>query len=371
MKFSVQKETLYLSLQKVSKVIPSRSTLPILGCVLFHVDQDKIHLRTTDLELAMSTSCDAIIEESGSVAIPGRLLMEITAELPDTALNFSLDSDLITITTLFGGEYKIATRPASEFPSSPVLEDLKEFDFSSEDLLRIIDKTIYCTSADENKVALTGVLFQFKENEFRAVATDGHRMVRLMKNDFINTDYERELIIPTKFLSLATSGIKGISTVGLGLAKNHVRLTFDGTILYSRIIGERFPDYESVLPMNNRYHLTTDLDNLIAMVKRVSIFSSRNTTQVTLKLTENHVLISTNNSETNSSAKEEMDILFPEGELTISFNGDFLKEILRHIDGDQVTIGMNGTLSAALFYPEKQQEGEDLLMLLMPIRTVS
>jgi DNA polymerase III subunit beta len=371
MKFSVEKEALYVSLQKVSKVIPSRSTLQILSCVLFHVDQDKIHLRTTDLELAMSTSCDAMIEESGSVAIPGRLLMEITAELPDTTLQFSLDGDMITISTLFGGEYKIATRPASEFPSSPVLEDLKEFDFLSEDLLRIIDKTVYCTSVDENKVALTGVLFQFRKNEFRAVATDGHRMVRYMKNDFVNEEYERELIAPTKFLSLASSGIKGIPNVALGLAKNHIRLSFDGTVLYSRIIAERFPDYESVLPMNNRYHLTTDLDNLIAMVKRIAIFSSRNTTQVTLNFTENHMLMSTTNSETNSSAKEEMDVVFPEGELTISFNGDFLKEMLRHIDGEQVTIGMNGTLSAALFYPETQREGEDLLMLLMPIRTVS
>jgi len=370
MKFSVSKPELYSSLQRVIKVTPVRSTLPILSCVLFTVRGDELELRSTDLEISVITRCRINGEEDGSIAIPGRMLLDVTSELPNTDLRFQVDleKDTVRISTSAGGEYTITGRPANEFPSSPQVDDNATFNIASQDMLRIIDKTVFAVSRDEMKLSLTGVLFQFKENEFRAVSTDGHRLVRYIKHDFENEDYLNDVIIPTKFLNLLNSNLKTDTEMTLRIGKNHVLASFSDMAVYSRIIQERFPDYESVIPRNNRHILKAEIDDFLAAVKRISIFSSKNTHQIVLKLSEASLSLSTEDLETNSNAHEDVAVSYEGEAFSISLNGEYLKDVLRHVDGDSIQVHMNSHLSATLFFPEEQQTGEDLLMLLMPIR---
>ncbi|MDZ7796447.1 MAG: DNA polymerase III subunit beta [Candidatus Marinimicrobia bacterium] len=368
MKFTVSKQNFFQVLQKVSNVTPVRSTLPILGCILFTVKNNVLKMRSTDLEISMAASCEISMEEEGAIAVPSRIIKEITGELPDTDLHFRIEDEQIIITTQEGGEYKIMGHPAMEFPTEPVVDDSKIVTLQAEKFKRIVEKNGFAVSRDEMKVALNGVLFQFFKKELRAVSTDGHRLVKYTLKEFEGTDNIKDIIIPPKFLNLCVSSIKNIDYVTLRIGSNHVMLELENTTIYSRIIEERFPDYESVIPAENDKKIFVDIDELLAVVKRVGIFASKNTRQISLTFSKNKAVVKAEDIETSSRAKEDISLTYEGEEFTIGYNSDYLREMIRHIDGDTVEINLKNHLMAGLFFPVEQQPDEEILFLLMPIR---
>jgi DNA polymerase III subunit beta len=196
MKFTVSKENFFHVLQKVSNVTPVRSTLPILSCILFTVKDDSLKMRSTDLEITMAASCDIQMEEEGAVAVPSKIIKEITSELPNTLLHFHIEDEQVIITTDVGGEYKIMGYPAMEFPTEPIVDDSKIVTLQADKFKRIVEKTGFSVSRDEMKVALNGVLFQFNENELKAVSTDGHRLVKYTLKEFQGAGDIKDIIVP-------------------------------------------------------------------------------------------------------------------------------------------------------------------------------
>lgn len=368
MKFTVSKENFFHVLQKVSSVTPVRSTLPILSCILFTVKDDELKMRSTDLEITMSASCEVKMEQEGAVAIPSRMIKEITSELPNTDLHFHIDDEQVIITTTLGGEYKIMGYPAMEFPTEPIVDDSKIITLQAEKFKRIVDKTGFAVSRDEMKVALNGVLFQFGKSELHAVSTDGHRMVKYTLKEFEGADEIKDIIVAPKFLNLCVASIKDVEFVTLRIGYNHVMLELKDTVIYSRIIEERFPDYESVIPAENDKRVIVDIDELLSVVKRVGIFASKNTRQISFTFSENSALVKAEDIETSSTAKEKLSCQYNGEEFVIGYNSDYLREMIRHIDGDKVDIHLKNSLMAGLFFPTEQLPDEDILFLLMPIR---
>ena len=368
MKFTVSKENFFNVLQKVSNVTPVRSTLPILSCILFTVKDNTLKMRSTDLEITMAASCDVQMEEEGAIAIPSKIIKEITSELPNTLLNFHIEDEQVIITTESGGEYKIMGHPAMEFPTEPIVDDSKIITLQAEKFKRIVEKTGFAVSRDEMKVALNGVLFQFSENELRAVSTDGHRLVKYTLKEFQGAEDTKDIIVPPKFLNLCVSSIKEVEFVTLRIGHNHVMLELENTTIYSRIIEERFPDYESVIPAENDKKIRVDIDQLLSVVKRVGIFASKNTRQISLGFSQNKALIKAEDIETASTAKEELILEYKGEDFVIGYNSDYLREMIRHIDGDKVDIHLKNALMAGLFFPIEQIADEEILFLLMPNR---
>lgn len=370
MKFTVSKQDFFQVLQKVSNVTPLRSTLPILSCILFTVKDNTLKMRSTDLEITMSSSCPIEMEEEGSIAVPSRIIKDITAELPETRLHFRVEDEQITITTDIGGEYRIMGYPAMEFPTEPIVDNSKMVTLQAEKFKRIVEKTGFAVSRDEMKVALNGVLFQFMENELRAVATDGHRLVKYSLKEFEGAPNIKDIIIPPKFLNLCVNSIKNVEFITLRIGNNHVMLELEDTIVYSRIIEERFPDYESVIPADNDKKILVNIDELLSVVKRVGIFASKNTRQISLKFSHNTALVKAEDIETSSTAKENLPLQYEGEEFTIGYNSDYLREIIRHIDGDTAKIHLKNAIMAGLFFPTEQLPDEEILFLLMPIRLI-
>ena len=368
MKFTVSKEKFFRVLQKVSSVTPVRSTLPILSCILFTVKDNELKMRSTDLEITMSASCEISMEEEGAVAIPSRVIKEITSELPNTDLHFAINDEQVIITTALGGEYKIMGYPAMEFPTEPIVDDSKIITLQAEKFKRIVEKTGFSVSRDEMKVALNGVLFQFNENELRAVSTDGHRMVRYTLKEFQGAVDIKDIIVPPKFLNLCVTSVKDVEFVTLRIGHNHVMLELNDTTIYSRIIEERFPDYESVIPAENNKKVIVDIDELLSVVKRVGIFASKNTRQISFSFDNNKAVVKAEDIETSSTAKEDLVVDYIGENFIIGYNSDYLREMVRHIDGEKVEILLKDSLMAGLFFPTEQLPDEDILFLLMPIR---
>jgi len=368
MRFSVEKSVLQDAIQQVAKVSPARSTLPILNCILFSAQDNTVTLRSTDLEITMQTVVPVMVEEKGSLAIPARFIGDIINELPETTLHFTMEEDLqLELVTEFG-DYTIAGKDPDDFPALPSMDDQQTISMPNTVLQRLIDKTAFAISKDELKPALTGVLFQFGPDNIIAVATDGHRLARCIRTDVVSQEYEGDVIIPTKFLSIVSGNLTSDGETGLQVGESHVKVEFNSSVIYTRIINERFPDYESVIPADNEKVAMVDIDRVLATLKRVNIFANKSTHQVVLTFDSNKLIVSTENPENNSSAQEELEIEYTSDQLTLGYNASYVMDILRHLDTEEAAIKLKSPISAGLIYPSEQQPDEDLTMLLMPIR---
>jgi len=368
MKFSTSKTELLQALQKLSKATPTRSTLPILGCVLIDVGNEKTILKTTDLEISIQVEIPASLETEGRAAIPLKTLLEVTSELPDVRLTIDVDDkNKATITTDLG-EYDLMAKPSDEFPKTPEQKTPTTIRIPGKTLKEIIDTTSFAVSRDELKPALTGVLLQMSEKETIAVSTDGHRLVKHTRTDFQTDDGStKDVIIPKKFLNYLSSHL-GEGDVDLLLAEDHMAAKIGADVVVTRIIDESFPNYESVIPKENNKRLVVDKDVLLGAIKRVSIFSNKSTHQVALSLGSEGCKITTEDPEKSSKAQETISADYEGEPIVIGYNAEYLKDVVSHVRGGQVAIDLSSSVSAALFSSTQPQEQIESIMLLMPIR---
>jgi len=368
MKISLSKQSLQTALGNLGKATPTRSTIPILNTVLFTA-KDTLSLRTTDLEISIIALVESKINEEGSVAIPYRTLSDTVNAMPDTELVIEADEkNRVEIKTDFGS-YDIAGSSAEEFPTTPQVDNKKEIQIKADVLKRLIMKTSFAVSTDELKPALMGALLEVGENSIVSVATDGHRLAICSRKDYESAGYTGDVVVPRKFLHLVLPYLDEQDEAVLWIGENHLTISFDGVTAFSRIIDERYPDYRSVLPQENDKIVKIDREKMLAAVKRVSIYSNRATRQVTLKFAGGKSVITTEDSESASSAEETIDVEYDGEEVSIGFNAHYLSDILSHLDTESAYLRLNTPISATLISPDSQQEQEEITMLLMPMRT--
>lgn len=372
MKFSTVSTDLQKTLSKIISVVPSKSSLPILENVLFELTGNDLRLTASDLEITMSVAQQVSGIADGRIAVPAKKLNEALRALPATDLLFSVDAanNRIALKTE-QGEYRMAGDAPGNFPDTePVQEDFSiELDA---DLLRtIINKTAYAVSSDDLRPSMMGVLFQWRETEFRAVSTDGHRLVQIKHFGALSKAHPEgghEVIIPAKALNLVLRTLDaGLVTVLFG--KTNVRFTFDGMQLLSRIIDERYPNYESVIPMENEKCLLVNRAAITAAVHRCSIFSNAVTNQIRFSVSKADVRVSAEDSEFGGEARETIPGAFSQDEeLEIGFNARYIADALAHMDTDEVEFYFSTPTRAGLIRPKNGRDDIEILMLVMPLR---
>lgn len=375
MRFIVQQNLLLGALQKLIGVIPSKTTISILSSFLFELNENNLNITGTDLEISASTSIDVEAQEDGAIAVPAKIILDIVRELPDIPLDISCDeNNRISIVTE-KGLYRISGESKDEFPNIIFEDSEGNIEIDSNKLYRMINKTIFAVSTDELRMALMGVYFQISENEFRMVATDGHRLVKIIDTDFRSPSFSINIIVPTKALNLLlknmeTSLIEANEKIYMQLSESHVVFNFGRASIYSKTLEAKYPKYENVIPLDNDKRLLVNRDSIIASVKRVSIFSNSITHQIRLSISKNKVEVLSEDIEFGGEAKEEIPADYSSDEFEIGYNSHYILDILRSIDSEEVVMMLNNSTSAGIFNPVTQNSGEDFMMLLMPIRLV-
>ena len=365
MKFTVNKNTIQESLLHVSKIVPNRSTMPILSSALFSVSSNRLIIKTTNLDTYISSEIDIVSGEDGAICIPVLKLNEILSALPDCELHFSISSNgKITINNNIGN-YSIMSHSSEEFPSEPILASISNIDLDTELLTNIIHSTLYAASKDDLKPVLQGVLFNIQQDSIVAVSTDGHRLVKTTTS--IKSDHNKKVIVPCKFLSALTDNIKDSQKINLQLSDNHIMVQLENINIISRIIKDQYPDFESVIPYENNKKILINKNELMDAVKRVSIFSNKTTKQISLSFSEGEATISTEDPDSVTSAKESVQCDYEGENITIGYNALFLLEVLKNQNSNDITIKLEDSLTAGIFLSEPINE-QDTITLLMPIR---
>lgn len=373
MKFAVSQEALLQGVSKVAGIIPTRTTLPSLYNIQAVLSGGKLRLTASDGDIFVITEVQVETLEEGSMLVPAQPLLNLLRELPGADLDLETTQEQHLVVNTAKGRFTIPGEDPSNFPPAPEERPPHKLTFSAEDFRKILNQTTFAVSHDELRPALTGLLFHIKVNELRAVSTDGHRLVKLVKTGFdtgAQTAGELEVIAPLRSLNLLSKHLASddVQIVDVFLAPNRMVFDTGQMVITSKVVEGKFPAYDAVIPKNNSLVLIADVETLSAAVRRVSIFSSQLSRLVVLQLSSNQIKLSAEDPDSGRHAQEEIDAKYEGEPFDIGYNANYLLESLRHLDSKEVEIRLGSPTTAGIFKPLESREDEDLLLLLMPIR---
>ncbi|MEX2602096.1 MAG: DNA polymerase III subunit beta [Balneolaceae bacterium] len=365
MKFNVSSSDLNQGLSAVIGAVPAKATLPILETILFESENGRLKLTATDLEISIVEYLDADIEEEGAVAIPARRLLETLKQLPSIPVFFEVDERHHIEFKTDKGSYKLVGEEADEFPDVPDMTEGVSIDTETALIQKAIQKTLFAVSNDDLRPAMMGVFFDIGEEESKFVATDGHRLVKY-RNRALTSDKNLSFIVPDKALNLVLKALDG-AECELTVSSGHVRFMSGNTVVITRLINEQYPNYESVIPHENDKVLLISKDQMLATVRRVSIFSSTTTRQIRLELNPDKMTIRAEDLDMSSEAKETISCEYDDDAMEIGFNARYLADVLGNVDGDEVKFEFSTPNRAGIVKPAEESEQEQMLMLVMPV----
>lgn len=391
MKFTVELGLFQKILQKVMPAIPRKSTIPVLEHLQMSLVDSKMKIIATDQDIIIMSTFDVEDAEDGAILIPARKLHEIIRNYkPEGKLFFVADMDNFEIELkVQQGRFKLKGMDADEYLSLPELFDSEkpelpsgepqESDVSPKALFKpqvmnwLCNKTYFAVSSDEFRPAMNGVLFQFRESFVNAVATDSYKLVRATsRSDKPDYPKDLDLIIPSRSVDILRKSDEDV--LMSALEKNgkitHLRFDIGDIVFITKIIDEKFPPYENVIPTNNDIFVKVDQSKLIEALKRVAIVTSIVSLQVKLFLTENLITISGENEEIGDQGNEKIECEFNGPDFSIGFNIKYFQEIIQNIyedtEGKSIVISFSQPTRPALAKPDS--DDDNLLMLIMPVR---
>ena len=379
MKFIVNKAELFQCLQRIIGVIPVKTTIPVLTNILFELDGERLRLTGTDLEVSIVTYLNVIGEQNGTAAFPAKRLFDIVRELPDLPITLESNQGNRLQMITEKGQYKIAGEASDEYPHIASESFVSQITYPVAKFMRKIEKCLFAVSTDELRTTLMGILLELRPSELRMVATDGHRLAKISDLNFSSAEVDGSLkttvqgnvlqaIIPPKALNLLMRNADQTEQVEIALSENHITFRLGATTIYSKLINGQFPNYERVIPTDNELSMVADRDTLAAAVRRAAIFANQITHQIRVSMEAGKITISAEDVEVGGEARETLGVQYDGDKMEIGYNAQYVMEILRHIDSDEVLFKLKDAGSAATIEPMQQEEGEKHMMLLMPIR---
>ena len=367
MKFTVSSAELLKKLQLVSGAIGNNPVLPILEDFLFTINGSKLTITASDLDISINTSLEISADKDGEVAIPARILLDTLKGLPEQPVTFQVDPDnySVEITSIFG-KYKLAGENGADFPDTPTPDAVDEVKISGMELHHMISHTIFATGNDEMRLAMMGVYFIIDPDTLTFVATDAHKLVRY-RLSHSGQDTSTSMILTKKALNLLKGTIHDSDDVVINYNKSNAFFTTPEIQMSARLIDARYPDYNAVIPTNNPNTLTVSRKDFLNSVKRISLYANKTTNQILLTISNGSLTISSQDIDFANEATEQLTCAFEGEPMTIGFNAKYLMEMLTVIQSDEVKIELSSPHRAGILLPADPAEGEDILMLVMPV----
>lgn len=366
MEFKINSKILEKLLAKIIPAVPSRTPMPILENFLFEIKDGSLTVSATDLEIALRSSLNVAAEKNIKMVIPARLLYDIVRSLEDTQVNFLVDGKGKIKISTDKGVYGLSYSPSEDFPEIASVSKEKEVIINGNDLKKALEQTSFAMSKEDMRPAMTGTLVEFAEEGLRFVATDGHRLVKFINKSF-TSEAQEQYIIPERAISVLLKQL-GDLDVKIYLSKTYASFIINDLEFISRLIGEKYPSYSSVIPLENENFLTVNRSELLSAIKRMMLFSTSNSKQVKFSIGENSLEVSAEDVDHGSDAKENIQCEYKGDPMDIGFNTTYVNDILSHLVGDQVVFKLHSPTKASIIEPVKNEENEDIMMLLMPVR---
>ncbi len=370
MRVTLERSNLLKSLNHVQRVVERRNTIPILSNVLLQAEDGQMHLKATDLDLEVTETAAAVVEQAGATTVPAHMLYDIVRKLPDGAEVMLSKTDDSTLSITSGkSQFKLQILPETDFPDLTAGEFSHTFRIQATALKGLIDRTQFAISTEETRYYLNGIYFHSVEDDgelvLRAVATDGHRLARAQIDAPVGSEGMPGIIIPRKAVGEIQRLLEDPDgSVTVELSETKIRLSLETLVLTSKLIDGTFPDYNRVIPAGNDKQLSLERTVFTSAVDRVSTVSSDRGRAVKLSISNDRLILSVNNPD-SGSAEEEIAVGYSNDDLEIGFNSKYLLDITNQLTSEE-TIFMLADSGSPTLIRDSVENGA--IYVLMPMR---
>lgn len=374
MEFSCNKKDLQAGVAAVEKIVTTRSTLPIIGYVLFEANKQGVIVSANNLEIGIELGIKASVVKEGSILVPAKTLTGIVSKLPDTKVSFKL-SEKGTIKISFDqSNFNVHTLPSDEFPVLPKVKSGKSFSVDARTFVEMVRHTIFSVSTSEDKYVLTGVLMEFGKkgagaDNFRMISTDGYRLAKRGEKIKLKDEIKGSVIVPAKTLYEIARIIdleKGEEELEITFSTEQISFKFKDVYLVSRLIQGQFPDYKQVLPKKTSTSIIIKTKVLLESSERAAVIAagSANIVRFEVKGGKLHLFASTPDVGTVDEVLEAE--IVGEAKTQVAFNIRLIIDVLKVIGTDNTIIEICENLGPGVL---REDNGADYIYIVMPIRT--
>lgn len=365
MKFSIEREVLLKPLQDVVGAVERKQTLPILGNVLIEAQNGRVVLTASDSEIEVQSATDIAVDSEGSTTVPARKLLDICRSLAEhSRLDLELSNEQVKIKS-GRTRFSLSTLPAGEFPKVAELKDAQSIVLEEKVLAQAIRSTAFSMAQQDVRFYLNGMLMEINQGRLCCVATDGHRLAYSECETEAHPETPIRAIIPRKSVNELTRLLSsGDGTIDVSITSNHLQVTLQDTVMTTKLIDGRFPDYNRVIPIDVNKELLLDRESLRATLQRAAILSSEKYRGVRLAVDQGVLTVSSNNPD-REEAVDELEIDYVGESAEIGFNVTYLLDVLGALETDNARLLLKDSNSSALVMPEA---ADSTKYVIMPMR---
>lgn len=361
MKLTVGKSELISALKKVSNVNSTRSPIPVVSNIHFTAEDNKIILRTTDLELSVRTEIDASVEVSGCTTIPCKKLNEIVNKLPNGDISIEVTDHQAHIKA---GKsfFRIVGMDPKEFPIEDAPVETRSFTRPVNELSRNLKKIAYSASTDDSRYVLNGILFSIRSGQFCMVATDGRRLAMMEQTIDGDSSLDCDAVLPMKAVNELIKSLDADGEVTINLTDNQASFTTDNTLIVTKLVDGNYPNFRNVIPSSFDYSAVVNRGAFTEALERVSLMVSESCLSVQVTFDTTAVTLHTSSAELGEST-EELTMDFNGEKMEVAFNPKFLADPLKQLDCDNLIFKINSVSN-----PIALTGDEGFTYIIMPMR---
>ena len=375
MEFSCEKKELQSGVNTVEKIVATRSTLPIIGNILFEAVKSGLKLSANNLEIGMELNIAAKVEKEGAVLLPAKTLSGLVAKLPEAVVSVKLGENGTVRISYNQSHFTLNSLPPDEFPTLPKVKEGKTISVDPEIFAEMIKQTIFAVSTSEDKYVLTGVLLEIGKSSqagdtsnIRLVATDGYRLAKSGKKIEVKGDQSVSVIIPSKALvelaKMLENNDKEILKVTV--ANDQISFKLGDYYLVSRLIQGQFPDYKQVIPKKSATRVILNNKDFLKAAERAAVIAAGSANVTSFEVKGGKMNITANTPDVGSVSELLSVEVKGSEKARASFNVRLITDVLGVIASEKVVLELGEGLSPGVIKPE---DNEDYLYIVMPIRT--
>ncbi len=362
MKIKIIRSKFIEGLKKVQNIVAGKGSLQIIQNAMLEAKEGKLSLVTTDLDISVKSTVDCDVVEAGATTLPVKLLSSTIASCAEGVVELEVDPQDRARISAGSAAFKLSGMAVADFPALPASENAFAYTLPQATLREMLRKTSYAVSQDETRKTLKGVLMSFKEGKLTMVATDGRRLALVEHEIDFPAAAERDIILPSKVVAELQRSLGGDGSVKITIEKSQVSFNLGDTQIYSKLLDEIYPNYRQVIPNSCKERIEVDRKLLLDAIDRASVMTMEESSSIRLTFEENQLLVSSVAADIGE-AKDVVPIKYGNEKIEIVFNPSYVKEPLKAIDEDEVTIELNNGSSPAII-----RCSVPFLYVMMPLR---
>jgi DNA polymerase-3 subunit beta len=366
MELRLKRSNILAELAPMQGVVERKTTIPVLSHILLEAREKRVDLKATDLDVSLTSYCDADVKHEGGIAVQARKFMEIVRSLPDDdVLLMQEDPKILSI---HGGQsrFKLNGLAPEDFPTLADVGSDERIEISFPEFRSMISKVIFAVSAEESRFQLNGALLLPKEESFEMVATDGHRLALVESSLGAGAKaFSDGVLVPRKALQELLR-FEGDDTLVFCRGEHHLSFEIGRRTLICRILEGTFPDHERAIAKDNDKQVVFDTKSLLSTVQRVALLTGDRARAVRLQISSGLLVVSTANPDVGE-AVEELECEYEGSDIRLGINPDYLCQFLAVVESEKVRLEVKDENSQCVGYPVETTD-KRYLCVIMPMR---